>query len=105
MDFYSGKSSYYWQPMEEMYCCDRLVLYVQKLWGDYGPSTPELWSMKFGLFGVQWAMPWIFFLLGKVGFVEYDIWFVWSSMGYATKSFGFVLMLEVLRVAKGLSLI
>lgn len=82
MDFYSGKSSYYWQPMEEMYCCDRLVLYVQKLWGDYGPSTPELWSMKFGclefnglclgfffflaksvlwsmifgLFGVQWAM-------------------------------------------------
>ena len=50
-------------------------------------------------------MPWIFFLLGKVGFVEYDIWFVWSSMGYATKSFGFILMLEVLRVAKGLSLI
>ena len=104
MDFYSGKSSYYWQPMEEMYCCDRLVLYVQKLWRLW---TIYSWIVEYEiwLFGVQWAMPWIFFLLGKVGFVEYDIWFVWSSMGYATKSFGFILMLEVLRVAKGLSLI
>lgn len=52
--------------MEEMYCCDRLVLYVQKLWGDCGPSTPELWSMKFGLFDYRALTPikrWIF--LGK----------------------------------------
>ena len=69
MDFYSGKSSYYWQPMEEMYCCDRLVLYVQKLWGDCGPSTPELWSMKFGCLEFNGLCLGFFFFLAKS-----DLW-------------------------------